>query len=154
MKRFFFTLVLPALWVSVSFVSYFHPGDEYAMYAYSNIIGVWPFFLFQPPDVHGLLFPTMVAVTGGVSIAIVGFGLDKLRVNRWFWGVSWIVLSILLFVFSINQYPTIQKALSKNGSWTAYIAGAMNCALYLSVLLSAAFRITVSLIRRIKGKNH
>ncbi len=148
-KRYFFIMLLPIVWIIVSFVSYYHPGDEYAMYAISNIIGVWPFFLFEPPDVHGLLFPSLVAVIGGLTLAGIGFGLDRLRGNRWVWAVSWVMLSMLLAAFQISQYPTVQKALSKNGSWTAYIAGAMNIGLYFSVLVSAVSRTIILLIKRV-----
>jgi len=141
MKRYFFTIILPLIWTVISFISYFHPGDEYGMYARCNFIGVWPYFIFHGPAIQSLLFPTMVAVTGGLIMAAVGFALDKLQVSRWFWGISWPVISILLFVLMINQYSTLQKAFSKNGSWTAYIAGAMNCAIYLSVLISIVFQM-------------
>lgn len=149
MKQYFFTIILPIMWATVSFVSYFHPGDEYGMYVYCNIIGVWPYFIFHGPAIQSLLFPTMAAVTGGLIMAAVGFGLDKLRVNQWFWGISWLIISVLLFFLMINQYPTIQKALSKNGSWTAYIAGAINCAIYLSVLVSIGFWMVTLQSRRI-----
>lgn len=150
MKTYFFVFVLPVVWIIVSFVSYYHPGDEYAMYAISNIIGVWPFFLFQPPDVHGLLFPCLVAVIGGLTIALAGFGLDKLKSNRWVWGLCWIVFSALFFAFAILQYPTIKNALAKNGSWTAYIASALNLGLYGSIIVSAIVGTIVLVIKQAK----
>lgn len=149
MKRYFFTIVLSILWSSVSIVSYFHPGDEYGIYAYSNIIGVWPFFIFQP-DIYSLLTPAMVALIGGLTMAIVGFGMDKLRVNLYLWGGTWAIISILLVIVTVNQYPTIQKALSKNGSWTAYITGSMNMGLYFSVIISVIFRTIVLVARQFK----
>ncbi len=151
MKRHFFTIILPILWSSVSIVSYFHPGDEYGIYAVSCIIGIWPFFIFQP-DIHSLITPTLVAVIGGVTIGIVGFGLEKLRVNRWFWCVLWGVILIVLVITTVSGYPSIQRALAKNGSWTAYIAGSMNLSLCFSVVMSVIFKIIVLLIRRIKQK--
>lgn len=151
MKRAFYIFVLPIVWISVSFVSYFYPGDEYGIYVISNIIGVWPFFIFQP-EIYSLLTPAIVACVGGFIMVIVGFGMDKLRVHRRFWCGAWGVFTILLFIFAISQYPSIQKALSKNGSWTAYIAGAMNMGLYLSVVISVLFKIIVSLIGRFKQR--
>jgi len=151
MKRFFYMAVLPILWASVSFVSYYHPGDEYAMYAVSSIIGIWPFYLIQP-DIHSLVTPIIVACVGGFIMMIVGFGMDRLRVNRWIWCGVWLFFSILLCFNAIHGYPTIKKALAKNGSWTAYIAGSMNMGLYLSVIVSVFITFLVLLIRRMRRR--
>ena len=149
MKQTFYIFVFPILWASVSFVSYFHPGDEYAMYAISNIIGIWPILIFQL-DIHSLLTPTIVALIGGSAMVIVGFGMDRLRVNRWVWCGAWLIITILLFILAITPYPSIEKALSKNGSLTAYIAGSMNIGLYFSIVVSVIFKVILILIKRMK----
>jgi hypothetical protein len=78
----------------------------------------------------------MTVFTGLPLLALVGFGVDKLQINRWLWLILWILFSAVIFLFGINQYPTIEKALSKNGSWTAYIACSLNIALYSSTVFS------------------
>jgi hypothetical protein len=134
----------------VSFVSYYHPGDEYGIYAYSNIIGVWPFFFLRHIPIQNIFFPIIVATTGAAILILAGWGLDKLKTDRKIWFVLWMVFTAMIFVLSVMQYPTISKALSKNGSWTAYIAGSLNIALYVSVVLAAIAAFMVSIIKKYK----
>jgi hypothetical protein len=141
MKEKFFSVVLPLVWAIVSFISYFHPGDEYRIYAYSNIIGIWIFFFTNAIDIYSLLFPALTASIGAVFMALVGLGLDRLHGSKKLWLLLWAAASIFLFVYAVAQYPTLQKALSKNGSWTAYIAGALNLGLYVSVFLTALIKV-------------
>lgn len=156
MNTYFFVFILPILWGSVSVVSYFHPGDEYGLYAISNIIGVWPLMILQvfslSFDIHNLWIPTIVAITGSLIMASIGFGLDKLNVNQWLWGILWIMFSTLLFIYVLNVHPTIQKTLAKYGSWTAIIAYALNVGLYVSVILSAIVGTIVLIVKQTKNR--
>jgi hypothetical protein len=147
MKKYFFTLLLPIIWATVSFVSYYHPGDEYGMYVYSSIIGTWLFFFVKNIRIQSIFFPIAVALTGGIAVALIALCMDRLRVNRWLWLVCWIVFSVIIFIFSINQYPTIEKALYKHGSWMAYITFSLNVALYVSIFFSVIMHLIMKKYR-------
>jgi len=144
-KKYFWVFLLPAIWAPVSFISYYHPGDEYALYAISNIIGLWFYLIIKNTSlmipIQSILFPITLALAGGIIMALIGFGADKLQINRRLWLSLWLVLFILVFIFSVNSYPTLAKALSKNGSWTAYAASSLNIALYLSIIFAAVTRL-------------
>jgi hypothetical protein len=135
----FFTLLLPLIWGVCSFISYYFPGDEYALYFFSSIVGTWIAFLIDIGDIHQPLVPLSIAVTGATILSCVGFLMDRLRVERILWA-SWLVLfSVVIFFDSIHMYPDLNKALSKNGSVWAYILFSINMGLYISVVLSVAF---------------
>jgi len=151
MKKHFFILILPVIWAVVSLVSYYHPGDEYGIYAYSNIIGIWPFFFLpQLVKIQSVFFALAVAAIGTITIALICWGLDKLQTNRWCFFVLWLIFSIIIFVLSVMPYPTIAKALAKNGSWMAYIAGSINIALYPTIIFTVIGAVIMLIIKKYK----
>ena len=85
---------------------------------------------------------------------IASFILAKLRVKIKLWLVLYITLAALILVMTINSYPSIEKALSKNGSWWAYIFGSLNLGLYASVILSVIITLIVKLVKLKKIRSH
>lgn len=132
----FYTWLVPLLWAGCSLLSFRFPGDEYAMYAISSIVGVWIGFLVPFGDVHSLFFPLSITLAGGLVMGVVGLLMDLARLRKIVWGVLWVAAALLIFVLSVNAYPSIEKALSKNGSWWAYVFTSINIGLYVSILLS------------------
>ena len=147
-KKVYFVWLVPIVWVGVSFGQYYHPGDEYGLYAVGSIAGAWIGIFDLPGDNNDLFFPLSIAFTGAVLMAIAGLGLDKFRVRKVFFAIFWLVAGVSLFLFSIFSYPNIERALSKNGSWLAYIFFAMNMGLTTTVFLSLLFFIPFRLIQR------
>jgi len=40
----FYVWFIPLLWCGFTIVSYFHPGDEYGLFAFGSMAGAWLFF--------------------------------------------------------------------------------------------------------------
>ena len=70
------------------------------------------------------------------------------------WFVLYITLAAVALVVMIGSYPSIEKALSKNGSLWAYIFGSLNLGLYASVILSAIITLIVKLVEKKKVRSH
>lgn len=130
-----YSRVLPVVWAIATVVSYFHPGDEYGLFVFSSIAGSWVCFLV-PNIGHLRDVLWLILVAGVVVLAILGFVMDRLRVLKRVWGSLFVLSFALVLVLSLHQYPTLEGAISKNGSFTAYVAGACNLGLYLSIVLS------------------
>ena len=67
----------------------------------------------------------------------IGFLMDRACVRKLLWATLFVFFFGIILFWSINTYPTLEKALRKNGSWWAYIFFSINIAIYISVLLSA-----------------
>ncbi len=147
-KKYFYLYALPLIWLLTSIVSYYHPGDEYALYVYSSYIGVWIYYIFQAPDTNSFLFPALISLTGTIVMIIPALFLHKLKIRKSLWAVLFALCTISIFLFLITRYPSVAKALSKNGSLWAYIAASTNIGLYFSVILS----IIMMGIEKIYGK--
>ncbi len=63
-KRLSYTFLLPALWGVCSFLGYFHPGDEYGLWALSSMAGIWIAYFIKIGDIHNLMIPAGIALTG------------------------------------------------------------------------------------------
>ena len=147
--RLFYAMVLPVVWAVATVVSYFHPGDEYGLFVFSSIAGSWVCFIIR--DIGHLRDVLWLIIVVGVAIlAILGFVMDRLRVSKRVWGPLFVLSFALLLLFSLRQYPSLERAISKNGSITAYVAGACNMGLYLSIVLSLIAKGVTTMIRRTK----
>ncbi len=67
--------------------------------------------------------------------------MDRRRVYRRVWALLYLGLAVALLVWAVGSYPSIERALRKNGSWTAYIAASSNAGLTLSAILSLGFAL-------------
>lgn len=155
MKKYVYVWLLPLLWSICSLLSFQFPGDEYAIYAVSSMAGTWAVFLLNiQGDIHDFAFRGTITTTGIIVMLIASFILAKLRVKIKLWLVLYITLAALILVMTINSYPSIEKALSKNGSWWAYIFGSLNLGLYASVILSVIITLIVKLVKLKKIRSH
>ncbi len=136
MKNKYFVWILPILWAGCSLLSFRFPGDEYAMYGISSIAGVWIVFFISLDIIHNPMFPVSIALTGAIVMMILGFLMDLIKIRKAMWKILFPAAVIVIFVISIKAYPTIERALRKNGSWWTYIFFSINMGLYFSILLS------------------
>ena len=134
--RRFFIWFLPLVWSLVAFIARSHPGDEYGLFLAGSIAGFWSEFIFREAGDVGVIM-TRVMIAGAITICAAGWILDLLRVPRRAWFVVWIPLAALIFWITLAGYPTIAKAISKNGSIAAYVCVSLNMSLYVSVILLA-----------------
>ena len=133
--RVFFGIVLPVIWATAALTSYFHPGDEYGIFVIGSLAGSWVCFLI--PDVghlRDLLW--LILLIGAAILGVLGFLMDRLRMSRRLWGVMFGLCFLSILVLGLMQHPSLDQAIRKNGSITAYAAGACNIGLYFSVILA------------------
>jgi hypothetical protein len=121
-------------------ISYAHPGDEYALYIFSNLIGAWlPLVLsslVSIGDVRDSVVPTATAVGGGLLVFGWTAVLRRLSVPVVPFLALWLVLGgIVLFGF-IRNFDSVAQALGKNGSWTAYLSASSNFGLTGALVLA------------------
>ena len=148
MKKYIYVWLLPLLWSVCSLISFEFPGDEYGIYVISSIAGIWAVPLFNiHGDIHKFAFRGGITAAGIIVILIMGFILAKLLVKMKLWFLLYITLAAVALVVMIGSYPSIEKALSKNGSLWAYIFGSLNLGLYASVILSAIITLRAKLFK-------
>ena len=139
--RSFYIWMLPAIWAAAAVVSFFHPGDEYGLFVTGTIAGSWICAFMQqighPRDVLWIIMVVGIAILG-----LLGFGMDKLRVSKRAWGLLFVSSFATILAFSLLQFPSLERAIGKNGSITAYAAWATNMGLYLSIVLALIIRAT------------
>lgn len=137
--RFFYTVLLPLAWVTISAIGFGYPGDEYGLWALSSIAGSW--ILAAAPSLHQGQSPReivpWVLAAGFLTMLPVGYLLDRLRAPRVLFLVVWVSLATLAIVGSISQFPSYERAIAKNGSLTAYSLAGANITLTLTVSIFA-----------------
>lgn len=134
--RWLFVWFLPALWTSVAWLNFSHPGDEYGGFAVGSLAGLWIVILFDMGGEPARMLPPIL-VTGAATIAIAGFLLDKLRVPFLVWLVIAGNVAAALYLWSMSSFPSLERALSKNGSYAAYALPAINLGLYAATIVTA-----------------
>ncbi|MBI9016928.1 MAG: hypothetical protein JEZ07_06680 [Phycisphaerae bacterium] len=115
------------------------------MYAVSSIAGAWSLLLAG----NSSSIPVwLITITGMITMAIFAFIIKLLRVKLILWFILYALAAVAFFTWAIFSYPSIERALGKNGSWWAYIFSSLNMGLYASVLLSAIIILTIKLYLR------
>lgn len=150
-KQRFFVWLLPVLWSICSLFHYNFPGDEYGMYGIASIVGAWIVLIVKVGDVNHPMFPISIAVTGAIVMTGVGWFMDRMRIWKKLWVIIFAICVVAVFTLSIFSYPSLEKALSKNGSWWAYILFSINIGVYLSVVFSVSLTSTGRLWKKISG---
>ncbi len=151
--RWLFTYLLPVVWTAVAAANYEHPGDEYGSFGAGSLAGLWIIYLL--PNwrlVHLLPF---ILAAGAVVMSALGLALDWVRVRWGLFAILWLGAAVALFLLSFSAYPTVERALAKNGSYAAYILPAINFGMYTACLLllptTAVYRAFVWFLAR-QGK--
>jgi hypothetical protein len=67
-------------------------------------------------------------------MAVCGFLLDRLPVSRCLWAAVYLVASAGFFAWGLLSFPSLERAIAKNGSIAAYAFCAANLGLYVSLL--------------------
>jgi hypothetical protein len=147
--RRFYVLTLPLLWGAIDFANFFYPGDEYGGWAASSLPGLWAAFFVSGSALQML---PAILIAGLVVGAVFGWLMDRLAVPWGPWYLLWVVVGGMLFYWSVQDYPTWGRAMSKNGSIQAYILPSLNVGLMLSsivcLFVTAAARGVSRVVRR------
>lgn len=147
--RFFYRVTLPTCWLLAAWASWNHPGDEYGMFLVSALPACWVAIFLSSSNLQVVLPPLFAA--GTLTMVLGGWNMDRLRIRPLLWASSYLGGTIALVLWSLAEYPSYQKAMSKNGSLTAYVSAAANVSLYLSALgsfLGTALHRCIQLVRK------
>ena len=144
----FYRWLLPLLWGAVSYLHHFVPGDEYGLWIISSVAGSWIAPALFHAHVSRQMIALGIAATGAVVLMGVGALLDRWRVNRRLWLALQGLCTVLILVLMIASYPSIEKAISKNGSWSAYFCSSFLLGMYTSVILAS---VLTGCVRCLKG---
>lgn len=152
MKRdIFYVWLLPLLWCGFTIVSYFHPGDENALFFLGCIAGTWPFLLFGFAG-GGAGMAAMAIAVGMCVVGLGGLMLDLLRVRKRLWFALFVVLVVLLFIWQLVEYGSLTRMANKNRYVTAVVAAVCNWSIHLATVLSIIVGLVGLLVRKPRGK--
>ena len=126
----FYRILIPLLWLLVTWTSWKHPGDEYGLFAVGALPGIWIVAFLKFSHLREVL-PAILLV-GGATMALAGWLMDRLRIWKLVWLSLLIAGTCLLVLWALSQFPTYNKAISRNGSLTAYIAASLNISSYVA----------------------
>jgi hypothetical protein len=150
--RWFFLFALPAGWAALSLLHFHFPGDEYSLWAVSSIAGTWITFLLpNVGDIHQPWIRFNVAATGALVMAGAGWLLYRSGARKWLWTTVWLLAALIILVITLQSYPSLDQAIRKNGSWTAYILSALLLGTYAATLSSP---LLTPLLRHLKHRRH
>ena len=144
-SRLFYLWLLPLLWGIFTAISFFHSGDEHALFAYGSLVGTWICFLYQFKTLAQALVP--VLATGAVILALIGLLLDWLRVKKRLWLFVFVLIAVLVFIFQFRMYGSIERIRGKHGYILGLVIVACNWGIYGAIM----FSVPVTLLRRLIG---
>ncbi|MFH1716011.1 MAG: hypothetical protein ABIF19_01560 [Planctomycetota bacterium] len=144
----FYVWLLPLIWGVCSYAHHNYPGDENAMWLISSAAGSWlaPFAFVAGASKQAVALA--IALAGALVIGAAGFAMDWFRVRKLLWAILFVFCSSAIFVTAIMSYPSIERAISKNGSLWAYILFSINIGIYASIILSVCATLIVRVARR------
>jgi hypothetical protein len=140
--------LIPSLWSLSALGSWHHPGDEYGLFCVSVLVSLWLVFLLDFGHLSEVYL--LLIAAGALPMAISGFLLDRLPVSHRLWAAVYIMVSVALFVWGLSSYPSLDKAIAKNGSISAYAYCAANLGMYVAILLCLGGGTIVWLWRRFR----
>lgn len=148
----FYGWLLPMVWGACSYLHHYYPGDENAMWIVSSIAGMWiaPFAFLG--KVSKSTAAGGLAVAGALVMLLIGIAMDFFRVRKRLWAIIFVICSLAVFAVAIFSFPSIERAINKNGSIWAYVFFSINIGIYLSIILSAIVTI-IARITKYSKKN-
>jgi hypothetical protein len=138
-----FVWLVPVLWMGGVALGYKHPGDEYGLWVISALPGMWIGWVLGSVGDIGSFLPKLL-LAGGLVMGGLGWLMDRLRVPFLAWCLGVGLGTVGIALQALSHYPTWEKAMSKNGSLTAYVCFGWNLSIALAtilgLLLTAALR--------------
>jgi len=144
----FYVWVLPLLWGVCSYVHHNYPGDENAMWLLSSVAGLWLAPVAFVGGASKEVIALAIALAGALVMGAIGFAMDCFRIRKLLWAILFLTCASVVLGVAIMSYPSIERAISKNGSWWAYILFSVNIGIYISVVLSAFVTLTARILKR------
>jgi hypothetical protein len=142
--------LVPALWSMCAFGSWHHPGDEYGIFCVSILASLWLVFLLKFGHLSQVYL--LLIAAGALPMAGFGFLMDRLPVSRRLWAAVYIVASVAFVAWGLLSFPSLERAIAKNGSISAYAYCAANLGMYVSLLTCLGGGTIVSVWRRFRRR--
>ena len=120
------------------------------MFCVSILASLWLVFLRNFGHLSQVYL--LLIAAGALPMTVCGFLLDRLPVSRRLWGAIYIVASVGLFAWGLLSFPSLERAIAKNGSISAYAYCSANLGMYLSVLTCLGGGTIVWLWRRVRRR--
>jgi hypothetical protein len=143
----FFVWLLPLLWVACSAGQWRFPGDEYGFYVVSALPAAWAALFILVGRVPQEMIPICVLLAGVPVMAGIGWVMDRLGVRRVFWAVLCLAAGIAVLGVTLGSFPSLERAIGKNGSLWAYVLLASTLGLYAGVVLSVILNLVARTVR-------
>ena len=143
-RRWFYVWFMPLAWGLASLAGASHPGDEYGMWAFSSLAGVWVLAVIRVSGNIWNLLPA-VLIAGMATLAILGLLLDLLRTPRRLAGRLYAGAAIAFCVMALVCIP-----MGKAGSGPAYLFFSLN----MGLQASAVSRLPVMSIWRLVTRTY
>lgn len=145
-----YRFLLPTVWGISTWFSYRNPGDEYGLFGVGALPASWLLALRGAGDIKSMI--PSILTCGMISLFLAGWALDRMRVRLWICLPAILILCLSLAGLMISSYPSLSRALAKNGSLTSYFSSALNVSLYsitgLSFVTTPLWRGVVHLVTR------
>lgn len=126
----FYRWAFPLAWLATSAAALEYPGDEYGLWGAGSLAGMWIASVAPlPGDVRTIALAVWCA--GAPLMALAGWPLDALRLSRRAWLAAWLAVAFLLCLWTIGAHRSYERAVSRNGSLTAYVLFSLNFGSYL-----------------------
>jgi hypothetical protein len=138
--RWLYVWLLPLLWLPIAWCNYYHCGDEYGGFMIGSIAGFWivPFLSMNSPAA----ISSCVIIAGLVTVATAGGLLDRLTLRWSIWFVLWLATTMFIFAKWFGSYPSIERALAKNGSYETYVFTSVNFGLTAATIIGIFLALT------------
>ncbi len=148
LRRWLYRLAIPCIWLPVALISWRYPGDEYGLFVIANglpgaWLSIWMNFQGSPNDI----FPVMLAISLG-SVFLIAWLMDWLRLPVWLVLSFYAIAAAVLFWTAYGSYESHARAISKNGSLTAYVSASSNLGLFLACMTAIIFTVGYHAVRR------
>lgn len=131
--RWLFAWFLPLVWTTVGWNNLTHPGDEYGGFFSGSLAGLW---IIAVVGSAGSVQRTgvFVLVAGSVTVAFAGWVLDKLKAPFLPWALLFLITAAVFFTRWFGSFPSVERALAKNGTYEAYLLPSLNLGLTMATL--------------------
>lgn len=138
-RRWLYSWFLPLVFVTVAWHNFHYPGDEYAGFFLGGCLeGLWIFAIIDDNGWGVDRAAVFVVGAGAATVSVAGWLLDKLRVPYLAWCLLLWLTAGAVFAWSLSLFPTVERALAKNGSYEAYILPAINLGLIAATAVTFA----------------
>lgn len=132
----FFVWLLPALCGTCSYIHHYYPGDENAMWLLGSVPGLWVAPIIFLGGFSKAVAAVYIALAVAAVLLVVGWVMDRFQVRRAFWAIAFPVSAMGVLAVSVLSDSSVERAISRNGSWWSYVLLSINLGAYLSVVVA------------------